>query len=79
VRYECVSGSCVRYEGAPGGALTIGPETIIPGVQNPDVFFFEPDPVNPTFVAVKLEVTVGSASKPIVLDGGFALRNKVVS
>jgi hypothetical protein len=77
VRYECLSGSCVRYEGAAGGALTIGPETVIPGVQNPDVFFFEPDSVNPTFVSVKLEVAVKGAANPIVLDGGFALRGKV--
>jgi Tfp pilus assembly protein PilW len=77
VRYECLSGSCVRYEGAPGGALTTGPETVISGVQNPDVFFFEPDSVNPAYVAVKLEVAVKNASNPIVLDGGFSLRNKV--
>jgi Tfp pilus assembly protein PilW len=77
VRYECLSGACVRYEGAPGGALTTGPETVISGVQNPDVFFFEPDSVNPAYVAVKLEVAVKNASNPIVLDGGFSLRNKV--
>jgi hypothetical protein len=77
VRYECLSGSCVRYEGAAGGALTIGPETVVPGVQNPDVFFFEPDSVNPTYVDVKLEVAVKDAKNPIVLDGGFALRNQV--
>lgn len=77
VRYECLSSACVRYEGAPGGALTTGPETVVSGVQNPDVFFFEPDSVNPTYVAVKLEVAVKYATNPIVLDGGFALRNKV--
>jgi prepilin-type N-terminal cleavage/methylation domain-containing protein len=79
VRYECDSGSCVRYEGPPGGALAVGPETVISGVKNPDVFFFEPDSVNPTYVAVKLEVSVKGANNPIVLDGGFALRNKVTS
>jgi competence protein ComGC len=76
VRYECLDGSCVRYEGAPGGALTTGPETVIPNVLNPDVFFFSPDSVNPTFVSVKLEVSVKGANNPIVLDGGFALRNQ---
>ena len=76
VRYECKSGSCVRYEGPAGGSLTSGPETVIPSVQNADVFFFEPDNVNPNFVDVKLEVTVTGASSPITLDGGFALRNE---
>jgi hypothetical protein len=76
VRYECLSGACTRYEGAVGGALGTG-ETVISNLANPDVFFFEPDSVNPTYVAVKIEVTVAGANNPIVLDGGFALRNKV--
>ena len=75
VRYECLAGSCQRYEGPVGGALGTG-ETVISNLANADVFFFEPDSVNPTFVAVKLEVTVSGATNPIVLDGGFALRNQ---
>jgi hypothetical protein len=75
VRYECLDGSCKRWEGTAGGALTSGPETIISGVENPDVFFFAPDNVNPTYVTVKLEVSVKGANNPIVLDGGFELRN----
>ena len=75
VRYECLDGACTRYEGDVGGALGAG-ETVIANLQNPDVFFFSPDSVNPTFVSVKLEVQVKGASNPIVLDGGFALRNQ---
>jgi len=76
VRYECQSGSCVRYEGPSGGSLTSGPETVISSVENADVFFFEPNSVNPNYVAVKLEVGVNGATNPISLDGGFALRNE---
>jgi hypothetical protein len=76
VRYECLGGSCVRWEGPSNGSLTSGPETVIPGIVNADVFFFEPDNVRPNFVAVKLEVGVKDASNPITLDGGFALRNQ---
>jgi Tfp pilus assembly protein PilW len=76
VRYECQSGSCVRYEGPANGSLTSGPETVIPDVQNSDVFFFEPNSVNPNFVAVKLEIDVEGATNPATLDGGFALRNE---
>lgn len=75
VRYECKNGSCVRYEGPSGGSLTTGPETVIPDVRNADVFFFEPDNVNPNLVTVKLEVAIQNARNPITLDGGFALRN----
>jgi hypothetical protein len=75
VRYECLAGSCKRYEGPVGGALGTG-EVVIPNLVNPDVFFFEPDNVNPTYVAVKLEVSIRGASNPLVLDGGFALRNQ---
>ena len=64
VRYECQSGSCVRYEGPANGALTSGPETVIPSVLNSDVFFFEPNSVNPNFVAVKLEIDVEGATNP---------------
>jgi Tfp pilus assembly protein PilW len=77
VRYECVNGSCVRYEGPSGGALTSGPETVVTSVRNVDVFFFEPNNVNPNFVTVKLEIGVKGATNPITLDGGFALRNVV--
>jgi len=75
VRYECASGSCRRWEGPVGGSLNTGSETIITGLQNPDVFFFSPDSVNPTFVSMKVEVAVTGATNPIVLDGGFELRN----
>jgi competence protein ComGC len=76
VRYECLDGACKRWEGPPGGALDTGPETVISNLENPDVFFFSPDSVNPTFVSVKLEVQVRGANSPIVLDGGFALPNQ---
>jgi competence protein ComGC len=75
VRYECLDGACTRYEGDVGGSLGTG-EVVIPNLQNVDVFFFQPDSVNPTYVAVKLEVSVKNATNPLVLDGGFELRNQ---
>jgi hypothetical protein len=75
VRYECLDGACTRYEGAVGGSLGTG-ETVVANLMNADVFFFSPDSVNPTYVSVKLEVQVKNAQNPIVLDGGFALRNQ---
>lgn len=75
VRYECQDGACTRFEGPVGGSLGTG-AVVISNVENPDVFFFSPDSVNPTYVSVKLEVTTAGANNPIVLDGGFALRNQ---
>ena len=79
VRYECQNSKCVRYEGPSGGSLTTGPETVISGVRNADVFFFEPDNVNPNLVTVKLEVTINNATNPITLEGGFAVRNEAIN
>jgi hypothetical protein len=75
VRYECLSGACTRYEGPVGGTLGTG-EVVISNLRNADVFFFSPDNVNLTYVAVKIEVSVRDANNPLVLDGGFALRNQ---
>jgi hypothetical protein len=76
VRYECLSGSCIRYEGAANGTTFSSSDTVITGIQNADVFFFQPDNVNPTYTSVRLEVSVKGASNPITLEGGFALRNE---
>jgi Tfp pilus assembly protein PilE len=76
VRYECLNGSCQRWEGAPDGALTTGPAMVITNVQNPDVFTLMPSTIDPTYVAIRVEVTVKGATKPIVFDGGIALRNQ---
>ena len=75
VRYDCSGGTCNRWEGPPGGALTAGPVPVIADVQNADVFSLEPNTVNPTRVVTRVEVSVRGASNPITLDGGFALRN----
>jgi hypothetical protein len=79
VRYECTSGtagSCRRWEGAEGGALTDGPLTVLSKVQNADVFTLTPNSIDPKYVVFRIEVGVKGASKPIVFDGGFALRNQ---
>jgi Tfp pilus assembly protein PilE len=78
VRYECAT-SCQRWEGPENQPLTSGPVTVISNVQNPDVFTLMPDNVNPTYVAMRVEVSVKGASRPIVFDGGFALRNQIGS
>jgi hypothetical protein len=75
VRYDCSTGTCNRYEGAVGGALSTGPVPIITNLQNADVFSLEPNSIDPTYVVTRFEVQVQGASNPITFDGGFALRN----
>jgi Tfp pilus assembly protein PilV len=75
VRYDCSSGTCNRWEGPAGGALTTGPVPVITDVLNADVFSLEPNSVDPTYVVTRVEVQVKGANNPITLDGGFALRN----
>src|SRR4051794_39622413 len=76
VRYECLNGSCTRYEGAANGTTFSDSETVIRNVQNGDVFFFKPNNVNPEYTSVRLEVKVNGANNPVTLEGGFALRNQ---
>jgi hypothetical protein len=76
VRYECTT-VCQRWEGPENGALTSGPVTLIANVQNPDIFTLMPNSVNPTYVAFRVEANIKGATKPIVFDGGFALRNQL--
>ena len=77
VRYDCTGGSCKRYEGNVGALTwTSGPVTVISNVLNANVFAMEPDYVNPSFVALNLDVSVRGASRPIALTGGVTLRNQ---
>jgi hypothetical protein len=76
VRYECAT-SCQRWEGPENGSLTSGPVPVISNVQNPDVFTLMPNSINPTYVALRVEATARGSAKPIVFDGGFALRNQI--
>jgi hypothetical protein len=50
---------------------------MIADVLNADVFDFQPDLVNPTYVTITLEIAVKGASNPISLHDGVALRNLV--
>ncbi len=74
VHYDCSHQDCERSEGPAGGDLG-APAVVIPSVLNADVFDFQPDLVNPTYVTITLEVAVKGANNPISLHDGVALRN----
>ena len=72
VRYECLSGTCTRYEGPANGTTYTLSEVIVRNVQNADNFLLQTDTVNPKWVVVRLEVKPTGFNNPIVLSGGFA-------
>jgi type II secretory pathway pseudopilin PulG len=76
VRYECAT-SCRRWEGPESGSLTSGPINLISDVRNADVFTLMPNAIHPRYIAFRVEAGVRGAGKPLVLDGGFALRNHI--
>jgi hypothetical protein len=76
VRYDCSGQACERLEGPVDGNLA-SPVVVVSDVLNADVFDFQPDLVNPTYVTVTLEVKAEGANNPISLHDGVALRNLV--
>jgi hypothetical protein len=76
VRYDCSHGDCERREGPVGGNLG-SPLVLVPDLVNADVFDFQPDLVNPTYVTVTLEIAVTGVNNPISMHDGVALRNIV--
>jgi type II secretory pathway pseudopilin PulG len=76
VRYDCSGQACVRREGPVGSSLGAS-VVVVADVLNADVFDFQPDLVNPTYVTITLEVRVKTATNPISLHDGVALRNLV--
>ncbi len=78
VLYHCYAGECTSAEGPVGGSLGSA-ETIITGVTNTDIFSYQPDLVNPSFLQIKLSFDVKESpsdpASPKTLSEGVQLRN----
>ena len=78
VLYQCDAGDCTRQEGPAGGSLGAA-VTHITGVTNTDVFSYQPDMVNPSYLRIKLSFDVKKGPKdpagPKTLSEGVQLRN----
>ena len=78
VVYDCYSGSCTRQEGPIEGTLG-SQQPLITDVTNTDIFSYEPDLVNPTFLRIKLRFDVKESPNdpagPKTLSEGVQLRN----
>jgi type II secretory pathway pseudopilin PulG len=78
VAYVCASGTCTRYETVPDAsvALPAGGKEIVTGVQNSDVFSYEPTGIDPSEVRIKLVLSVRGSSGTVTLTDGAELRNR---
>ncbi len=78
VVYNCYSGSCTRQEGPIEDSLGLE-QPLITGVTNTDIFSYEPDLVNPSFLRIKLSFDVKESPNdpvgPKTLSEGVQLRN----
>ena len=75
VRYDCTSGHCVRFQGPKDGPLPATGSEIFSDVNNADIFSPTPNFVTPTFIGIKLNITVrGHAG--INLTDGVNMRNQ---
>ena len=78
VLYQCNAGDCTRQEGPAGGSLGAA-VTLITGVTNTDIFSYQPDQVNPSFLRIKLSFDVKEnptdPAGPKTLSDGVQLRN----
>jgi prepilin-type N-terminal cleavage/methylation domain-containing protein len=72
VTYSCGSATCSRTEAPPGGGAASTRE-VVSGITGPNVF--EVDPLEPTYVAVRLVFPQESGEEAITLEDGAALRN----
>lgn len=78
VVYDCSGGSCSRQEGVVDGTLSPA-ETIFTGVDNADIFSYEPDNVNPHYLRIKFSFDIKNdqtdPTGPATLSAGVQLRN----
>lgn len=77
VRYDCSTGrECRRYEAPSGAALPANYAVLVTEVVNPDVFTPEPDFLNPTYIGVRVRLSVQDAEQPVTVSDGTSMLNR---
>lgn len=74
VSYACDATSCARTE-YPDDGGTASARTVVSGISGPEVFSFQGDPTDPSFVGVSLVFPQESGEESVTLADGAALRN----
>jgi hypothetical protein len=74
VTYTCGSSTCSRTETGPSGGASSTRE-VVSGITGPNVFSAQGDPLDPTYVGVRLVFPQDSGEEAITIDDGAALRN----
>jgi type II secretory pathway pseudopilin PulG len=75
VTYACGAATCTRTERNADGTGTAAPEQVVAGITGPNVFAFEPDAGDPSYVGVQLVYPAADGGEAITLDDGVTLRN----
>lgn len=76
VAYSCGSSACTRTERPPGITTGGSTRTVVSGITGPNVFSPSgDDPLDPTYVGVRLVFPQDSGEEAVTIDDGAALRN----
>jgi prepilin-type N-terminal cleavage/methylation domain-containing protein len=79
VTYSCSSATCTRTE-TVAGVLTGGtPRTIFSGINDANVFSYEPKSGTPTYIGVKLRMPNPDGSSALTVSDGASLRNATLA
>jgi hypothetical protein len=75
ITYDCSSGTyCTRTEGDPGSAGG-ATQTLFSGINDNQVFSYEPDAEDPTFVGVALRFPSPDGTGALTISDGANLRS----
>ena len=77
VTYGCSATACTRIEAAPG-VETGTAKPVFEGIDDADVFSYEPDAENPTFVGISLHLPNPNGSADLTISDGASLRNGIL-
>jgi prepilin-type N-terminal cleavage/methylation domain-containing protein len=79
VTYTCNSTSCSRNEAAPGSSEPGSESTIFSGIDDSNVFSYEPSVEDPTYIGVTLHIPNPSGPADLTVSDGASLRNATLA
>lgn len=74
VTYRCTTSECTRTETAPAVESGGTPATLVSGLDNAQVFNYEPDVRHPTFVGITLHIENPEGEGELTVTDGAGLR-----
>jgi Tfp pilus assembly protein PilW len=75
ITYTCTTTSCSRGEGNPGSSVETSKATVIAGIDDANVFAYQPSAAAPTFIEVTLHIPNPKGPADVAVSDGASLRN----